>query len=229
MAEKKNWMSQDGEVQGQDFSDARKPVTRRRFLQSMGASGVAATNAGLFSAAKSGEADKEPAASQQESAQSVGHIVRLKVNGEIRRINVASNAVLLDVLRDQLQLTGTKKGCDHGQCGACTVHVNDTAVNSCLSLAVMHDGDEITTVEGLQQNGRLHPVQQAFWEHDAYQCGYCTSGQMMSAVAILKDKRIAADDHSLREAMSGNICRCGAYKNIIAAIQDARAKAGRSV
>jgi xanthine dehydrogenase YagT iron-sulfur-binding subunit len=229
MAEKKNWMSQDGEVQGQDFSDGPKPVTRRRFLQSMGASGVAATNAGLFSAAKADEANKEPPVGQQDPAQSVGHTVRLKVNGEMRQINVASNAVLLDVLRDQLQLTGTKKGCDHGQCGACTVHVNKTAVNSCLSLAVMHDGDAITTVEGLQQDGRLHPVQQAFWEHDAYQCGYCTSGQMMSAVAILKDKRIAADDHSLREAMSGNICRCGAYKNIIAAIQDARAKAGRSV
>jgi xanthine dehydrogenase YagT iron-sulfur-binding subunit len=229
MAEKKNWMPKGGEVQGQDFSEARKPVTRRRFLQSMGASGVAATNAGLFSAAKADEPNKEPATSQHESAQSVGHIVRLKVNGEMREINVASNAVLLDVLRDQLRLTGTKKGCDHGQCGACTVHVNNTAVNSCLSLAVMHDGDEITTVEGLQRNGRLHPVQQAFWEHDAYQCGYCTSGQIMSAVAILKDKRIPADDRSLREAMSGNICRCGAYKNIIAAIQDARVKAGRSV
>lgn len=229
MAEKESRTSRDGEVRGQEVSDKPTPVTRRRFLQSMGASGVAATSAGLFSEAQADEVIKEPPASQHDSMQTDGHMVRLKVNGEMREINVASNAVLLDVLRDQLQLTGTKKGCDHGQCGACTVHVNDTAVNSCLSLAVMHDGDAITTVEGLEQNGRLHPVQQAFWEHDAYQCGYCTSGQMMSAVAILKDKRIAADDHSLREAMSGNICRCGAYKNIITAIQGARKKTGRSV
>ncbi len=154
--------------------------------------------------------------------------LQFTVNGVIRKLNVEPNAVLLDVLRDQLQLTGTKKGCDHGQCGACTVHVNGVSVNSCLSLAVMHEGDAITTVEGLSSNGRLHPIQQAFWEHDAYQCGYCTSGQMMSAVAVLHDSRIPADDHSLREAMSGNICRCGAYKNIVAAIQDARGKVRRA-
>lgn len=128
------------------------------------------------------------------------------------------------MLRDRLQLTGTKKGCDHGQCGACTVHVNGTSVNSCLSVAVQHEGDRITTIEGLARSGELHPVQQAFWEHDAYQCGYCTSGQMMSAVAILRDPSISADDASVREAMSGNICRCVAYRNILAAIQSARAK-----
>ncbi len=154
--------------------------------------------------------------------------LQLIVNGVQKKLNVAPNAILLDVLRDELQLTGTKKGCDHGQCGACTVHANGTSVNSCLSLAVMHDGDEVTTVEGLERNGRLHPVQQAFWEHDAYQCGYCTAGQMMSAVAVLKDARIPADDHAVREAMSGNICRCGAYKNILAAIQSARGKVGRA-
>jgi xanthine dehydrogenase YagT iron-sulfur-binding subunit len=152
--------------------------------------------------------------------------VRLVVNGVERQLRVPSNAVLLDVLRDELQLTGTKKGCDHGQCGACTVHVNGVSVNSCLSLAVMHDGDQVTTVEGLARNGRLHPVQQAFWDCDAYQCGYCTSGQMMSAVAVIADKRIPTDEHALREAMSGNICRCGAYKNIVAAIQDARRTMG---
>jgi xanthine dehydrogenase YagT iron-sulfur-binding subunit len=152
--------------------------------------------------------------------------VNLTVNGQALTVHVPPNAVLLDVIRERLQLTGTKKGCDHGQCGACTVHVNGTAVNSCLSLAVSHDGDEITTIEGLEQDGTLHPVQEAFWEHDAYQCGYCTPGQMMSACALLKDPRIGTDDASVREAMSGNLCRCGAYKNILAAVQAARGKIG---
>lgn len=150
--------------------------------------------------------------------------IHLDVNGQTHTLNVPANAILLDVVRDRLHLTGTKKGCDHGQCGACTVHVNGQAVNSCLSVAVQHDGDRITTIEGLEQNGQLHPIQEAFWEHDAYQCGYCTSGQMMSAIAILRDPNIPADDASVREAMSGNICRCAAYKNILAAIQSARAK-----
>lgn len=153
------------------------------------------------------------------------HVVSLTVNGTAHKLTVPSNAILLDALRDQLHLTGTKKGCDQGQCGACTLIVNGVTVNSCLSLAVMHDGDDIVTVEGLTANlpdGELHPVQQAFWDHDAYQCGYCTAGQMMSAVGVLQDKRIPADDASVREAMSGNICRCGAYRNIVAAIQHAR-------
>ncbi|MWL90804.1 MULTISPECIES: (2Fe-2S)-binding protein [unclassified Cupriavidus] len=152
------------------------------------------------------------------------HVVSLTVNGTACRLTVPANAILLDALRDQLHLTGTKKGCDHGQCGACTLIVNGVTVNSCLSLAVMHDGDDILTIEGLSSGGALHPVQQAFWDHDAYQCGYCTAGQMMSAVGVLQDKRIPADDASVREAMSGNICRCGAYRNIVTAIQDARAK-----
>ncbi|HEX7908647.1 MAG TPA: (2Fe-2S)-binding protein [Paraburkholderia sp.] len=225
MAQKNDWKQQKDNIDEKDIPVTHTPVSRRRFLRSIGVSGVAVTSSGLFSPVDSEEVSIEPKLDDGNSANE--HTVRMKVNDEMREVRVASNAVLLDVLRDQLGLTGTKKGCDHGQCGACTVHVNSIAVNSCLSLAVMHDGDEVTTVEGLERNGRLHPVQEAFWEHDAYQCGYCTSGQMMSAVAVLRDKRIAPDDHSLREAMSGNICRCGAYQNIIAAIQDARGKAGR--
>lgn len=148
--------------------------------------------------------------------------VNLTVNGEPRQLHVTPNVVLLDALRDELRLPGTKKGCDHGQCGACTVHVDGKAINSCLRLAVMCEGQHVTTVEGLAHNGELHPVQRAFLDHDAYQCGYCTPGQMMSAAALLEDERIAADDASVREAMSGNICRCGAYKNILSAIQSAR-------
>lgn len=148
--------------------------------------------------------------------------VHLTLNGAPVSINVSPNAILLDVLREQLHLGGTKKGCDHGQCGACTVHVDGQAMNACLRLAVMCEGQHITTIEGLAEGGRLHPVQQAFLDHDAYQCGYCTPGQIMSAVALLEDSRTAGDDAAVREAMSGNICRCGAYKNILEAIQDAR-------
>jgi xanthine dehydrogenase YagT iron-sulfur-binding subunit len=147
----------------------------------------------------------------------------LRINGKEHRLRLDSRTTLLDCLRENIVLTGTKKGCDHGQCGACTVHVNGRRVNSCLSLAVMHAGDEITTIEGIGQPGALHSVQSAFVAHDAYQCGYCTSGQIMSAVALLKEPWGPKDD-DVREAMSGNICRCGAYPNIIAAIQQVRGK-----
>ncbi len=151
-------------------------------------------------------------------------IVSLGVNGVGRRIEVDTRATLLDVLREQLGLPGTKKGCDHGQCGACTVHVNGRRINSCLTLAVMHEGDEITTIEGLAQNGELHPVQAAFVEHDGFQCGYCTPGQIMSAAALLHEP-CGPDDDDVRECMSGNLCRCGAYTNILAAVQAARSGA----
>jgi xanthine dehydrogenase YagT iron-sulfur-binding subunit len=118
-------------------------------------------------------------------------------------------------------MPGTKKGCDHGQCGACTVHVNGRRINSCLTFAIAHQGDQITTIEGLAQNGELHPVQAAFLEHDGFQCGYCTPGQIMSAAALLREP-VGPDDDSVREFMSGNICRCGAYTNIVAAVQAAR-------
>ncbi len=148
--------------------------------------------------------------------------VSFRVNGRFRELDVPPNVVLLDALRDRLDLTGTKKGCDHGQCGACTVLINGESVNSCLTLAVMHDGDEITTVEGLASDGELNPLQQAFLEHDAYQCGYCTPGQLMSATELLHNDNIGDRDADVREAMSGNICRCGAYQNILAAIQQTR-------
>ena len=147
----------------------------------------------------------------------------LRINGTEHRLRLDPRTTLLDCLRETVALTGTKKGCDHGQCGACTVHVDGRRVNSCLSLAVMHEGEEITTIEGLGQPGALHPVQAAFVEHDAYQCGYCTSGQIMSAVALLEEP-CGPNDADVRECMSGNICRCGAYPNIVAAIQQVRGK-----
>jgi xanthine dehydrogenase YagT iron-sulfur-binding subunit len=147
--------------------------------------------------------------------------VSLRVNGAVRQLEVDTCATLLDTLREQLSLFGTKKGCDHGQCGACTVHVNGRRVNSCLTLAVMHDGDEITTIEGLAAHDALHPVQAAFVEHDAFQCGYCTPGQIMSAAALLNEP-CGPEDDDIRECMSGNICRCGAYPNIVAAVKSLR-------
>jgi xanthine dehydrogenase YagT iron-sulfur-binding subunit len=150
-----------------------------------------------------------------------GMTITLTVNGAQQTITVDVRTSLLDLLRERLQLTGTKKGCDHGQCGACTVHVNSRRVTACLSLAVMHDGDEITTIEGLGTPDTLHPMQAAFVACDAYQCGYCTSGQIMSAVALLQEP-CGPDDAAVKELMSGNICRCGAYANIVAAIQHVR-------
>jgi xanthine dehydrogenase YagT iron-sulfur-binding subunit len=142
----------------------------------------------------------------------------LVVNGAQRELRLAPWTSLLDALREHLHLTGTKKGCDHGQCGACTVLVNGRRINSCLTFAVMQDGAEITTIEGLAQDGSLHPMQQAFVEHDAFQCGYCTPGQILSAVALLREGK-ARTAEEIRELMSGNLCRCGAYSNIVAAIQ----------
>jgi xanthine dehydrogenase YagT iron-sulfur-binding subunit len=146
--------------------------------------------------------------------------VALIVNGVERRLKVAPWTTLLDALRDHLDLTGTKKGCDHGQCGACTVLVDGRRVNSCLTLAIMKDGAEVTTIEGLEADGALHPLQQAFIDHDAFQCGYCTPGQICSAVGLMAEGKARSADE-IRELMSGNICRCGAYPNIVAAIRQA--------
>ena len=150
--------------------------------------------------------------------------VTLRVNGVDHQLRLDPRVTLLDALRDQLGLTGTKKGCDQGACGACTVLVDGKRVVSCLMLAAQADGREVTTVEGLSRDGELHPVQQAFVRHDAFQCGYCTAGQIMSAVSLLAEGR-AGSDEEIREFMSGNLCRCGAYPNIVAAIR-AVAEAG---
>jgi len=147
-------------------------------------------------------------------------IVSLIVNGVARELQLAPWTTLLDALRDHLDLTGTKKGCDHGQCGACTVLVDGRRINSCLTLAVMKDGANVTTIEGLATNGALHALQQAFIDHDAFQCGYCTPGQICSAAALIAEGKAQSADE-IRELMSGNICRCGAYPNIVRAIQQA--------
>ncbi|WP_176721802.1 (2Fe-2S)-binding protein [Bradyrhizobium sp. LMTR 3] len=146
--------------------------------------------------------------------------IRLTVNGNRMELTVAPWTTLLDALRDHLDLTGTKKGCDHGQCGACTVLVDGRRINSCLTLAVMKEGAEIITIEGLAHDGELHPLQQAFIDHDAFQCGYCTSGQICSAAGLIAEGKAKTADE-IRELMSGNICRCGAYPNIVSAIQQA--------
>ncbi|HIV73096.1 MAG TPA: (2Fe-2S)-binding protein [Candidatus Aquabacterium excrementipullorum] len=167
------------------------------------------------------------------SARCPAQSVQLRINRQHRQVDVETWTTLLDLLRDKLEMTGTKKGCDHGQCGACTVLVNGRRINSCLTLAVMHNGAEITTVEGLaslegEGDGRLHPLQQAFIDHDAFQCGYCTPGQLCSAAGLLNE-RPPANVEELRERMSGNLCRCGAYPQIVQAVSQVlvhRRKAG---
>jgi xanthine dehydrogenase YagT iron-sulfur-binding subunit len=156
-------------------------------------------------------------ARQDESQSSV---VRMQINGEQREITVDNRTSLLDMLRERADLPGTKKGCDQGACGACTILVDGQRINSCLTLAVMHDGAEITTIEGLERNGRLHPLQQAFIDEDALQCGYCTAGQIMSGVGCIREGHTGSPAE-IREWMSGNICRCGAYTNIVSAVATA--------
>jgi xanthine dehydrogenase YagT iron-sulfur-binding subunit len=207
--------------------DSRFPLTRRAVLET-GTAAAALAATGLPVAARAASALPEPAIEAVP--------VTLRVNGQAYPLLLDPRTTLLDALREHLVLTGSKKGCDHGQCGACTALVNGRRINSCLTLAVMHDGDEITTIEGLGTPEHLHPMQAAFVHHDGYQCGYCTSGQICSAVGMLAEAKqgwpsvVTADlaapdpaltDAEIRERMSGNICRCAAYPNIVAAIKDA--------
>lgn len=196
------------------------PPTRREFIKQVAGTGVAiAIGPNLFGA----DSPEEIHAATATEATSSSVKVKLNINGKTHELDLDSRMTLLDALREKLQLTGSKKGCDHGQCGACTVLVNNRRINSCLTLAVMHEGDEITTIEGLANGDQLHPMQAAFVEHDGLQCGYCTPGQICSAVALSKEGHANSDDE-IREWMSGNLCRCGAYPNILAAIKDAKTK-----
>ena len=194
-------------------------VSRRSFLSQLGAAGVAATARPLVGAVQTAPAVVATDTGEEKIEGAIG--VDLRINGKAVSLQIDPRTSLLDCLREHAVLTGTKKGCDHGQCGACTVHVNGRRINSCLTLAAMHEGDEITTIEGLGEPGNLHPMQAAFVEHDGYQCGYCTSGQIMSAVALMKEP-CGPKDADVKELMSGNICRCGAYPNIVAAVQAVR-------
>jgi xanthine dehydrogenase YagT iron-sulfur-binding subunit len=194
-------------------------VSRRAFLSHLGAAGLVVSAPPLRAAAQT---EQTPAEAEATVPGAVPLTIR--VNGKQRALKVDPRVTLLDCLREELDLTGTKKGCDHGQCGACTVHVNGRRVNSCLSFAIMHANDEITTIEGLGQPDHMHAMQAAFVEHDGYQCGYCTSGQIMSAVALLREPW-GPDEADIKQGMSGNICRCGAYPNIVAAVQQVRRQA----
>jgi xanthine dehydrogenase YagT iron-sulfur-binding subunit len=193
------------------------PGTRRQFLKQFSVTSAAMTLGPQLVSISSAHAAEKTAAVIAENAVDV----HFKVNGKDYALKVDPRTTLLDCVREQLHLTGSKKGCDHGQCGACTVHINGRRELSCLSFAALHEGDEITTIEGLGQPEKMHPMQAAFVTCDAYQCGYCTSGQIMSAVALLKEP-CGPGDAEVQEFMSGNICRCGAYQNIVTAIQSVR-------
>ena len=215
------------DMQSDEFpADASEGMTRRVVLAAGAVTAATISAASPLDAAPVGKAPPTPQMP-----------VRFNVNGKEHSLTLDPRTSLLDALREHLHLTGTKKGCDHGQCGACTVIVEGRRINSCLTLAVMHDGDTVTTIEGLGTADKMHPLQRAFVEHDGYQCGYCTPGQICSAVAMLEEiergvpSHVSADlmdiafsDAEVRERMSGNICRCAAYPNIVAAIRDVAGK-----
>ena len=192
---------------------------RRKFLkQSTALAAITLVPPSVVNAAKNNLDEKASELFEKQSLQ-------IEVNGIQHQLSVEPRVTLLDLLREQLHLTGTKKGCDYGQCGACTVHVNGQRVLSCLSLAVMQNGKKVTTIEGLANGDKLHPMQESFIKHDGFQCGYCTPGQIMSAVACVKEGH-ANNEDEIRQYMSGNICRCGAYPNIVDAIMEVKQKGG---
>ncbi|TYQ20136.1 UNVERIFIED_ORG: xanthine dehydrogenase YagT iron-sulfur-binding subunit [Zoogloea ramigera] len=215
-----------------DLSDVK--ITRRDLLIAGAITATTAAVPSVAGAQNNSNSGGGNGGAAQAAAAPVINKVTLVVNGKSRAVDVDTRTTLLDVLRENMHLTGTKKGCDHGQCGACTVIVEGRRINSCLSLAVMHDGDKITTIEGLGTPDKLHPMQAAFVKHDGYQCGYCTPGQICSAISAIEEIKQGIPSHvtadlntkpllsseELRERMSGNICRCGAYSNIIDAIND---------
>jgi xanthine dehydrogenase YagT iron-sulfur-binding subunit len=219
MADERDTPLDAGNGELDEFLIFGNPETRRQFIRrAAGTSAAITLGPTLLSAAALAETPVAPSAAQANN----GSVkVNLKINGKDYAVDVDPRTTLLDALRERLNLTGSKKGCDHGQCGACTVLVNGRRINSCLSLALVHEGDEITTIEGLANGDQLHPMQSAFIEHDGFQCGYCTPGQICSAVALLKENHANSDDE-IREFMSGNICRCGAYPNILDAIKEAK-------
>jgi xanthine dehydrogenase YagT iron-sulfur-binding subunit len=230
----------DDETGSPPATDAGAGISRRRFLQTAGTA-AALPGAALQAQPAPPRVDASPELAPPAIAASVSQrVVRLRVNGAVRELRIEARVTLLDALREALALTGTKKGCDRGQCGACTVLVDGRRINSCLTLAVMHEGSEITTIEGLGTPESLHPMQAAFIARDAFQCGYCTPGQICSAVALVGELKAGAlsaatfeaalpgaqaaravtfSDAEIRERMSGNICRCGAYSNIVAAVR----------
>lgn len=207
------------EDQNKDFladeNDQPKENPRRNFLKQTSLLTAVALTPGVAVKAAENHFDEKVAAAFEKLP------LNITVNGTAHKMSIEPRVTLLDLLREQLDLTGTKKGCDYGQCGACTVHVDGHRVNSCLTLAMMVDGKKVTTIEGLAKGDQLHPMQEAFIKHDGFQCGYCTPGQIMSAVACVREGH-AGSEAEIREYMSGNICRCGAYPNIVNAIQEVK-------
>ncbi len=212
-------MLPDGSMENSQIDDEKQTTggtTRREFITQVTWAGAGITLSPLLGSAK-----KEPVKKPQLADAAPPSItnVSLTINGKKYAENIDSRLTLLDALREHFSLTGTKKGCDHGQCGACTVLVDGRRINSCLTLLAMCDGAEVTTIEGLANGEQLHPMQEAFLKHDGFQCGYCTPGQIISAVGLVKEDH-AHTDEEIRELMSGNICRCGAYQNILSAVKE---------